>query len=101
MTQLAEEDLIEIINLVKPLEYNQYMLQNNFDLYDKTLEEFSQYIEHLETSVKTKWITMDGIFEALRKAQIKLKLPEFILPKRSNGSCMSMKQRTQQKHNTT
>ena len=52
VTPLTEDDLIEIIDNAKPLEYNQYMLQNNYDPYDKTLEAFSQYIERLETSVK-------------------------------------------------
>ena len=49
---LTEDDLIEIIDNAKPIEYNQSMLQNNYDPYDKTLEEFSQYLERLEQATK-------------------------------------------------
>ena len=49
---LSDEDLIEIIDNAKPLEYNQAMLQNNYDPYDKTLDEFARYIEKLEQAAK-------------------------------------------------
>ena len=45
---------MEIIDNAKPLEYNQFMLQSNYDPYDKTLEEFCQYVSSLELSVKFK-----------------------------------------------
>ena len=40
------------IDNAKPLEYNQAMLQNNYDPYDKTLDEFVRYIEKLEQAAK-------------------------------------------------
>ena len=49
---LPEDNLIEIIDNAKPLEYHQQMLQNNYDPYGKSLEEFVQYIERLEVSAK-------------------------------------------------
>ena len=49
---LPEDQLIEIIDNSKPLEYHQQMLQNNYDPYDKSMEEFSQYLERLEASHK-------------------------------------------------
>ena len=49
---LPDDQLIEIIDNSKPLEYHQQMLQNNYDPYDKSLEEFVQYIERLEASAK-------------------------------------------------
>ena len=52
ISALPEENLIEIIDNSKPLEYNQQMLQNNYDPYDKSLEEFSQYLERLEACHK-------------------------------------------------
>ena len=52
VTPLPDDDLIEIIDNAKPIEYNQYMLQNNYDPYQDTLEEFSQYIDRLQKSVK-------------------------------------------------
>jgi len=52
VSALPEENLIEIIDNSKPLEYHQQMLQNNYDPYDKDLEEFVQYIERLEASAK-------------------------------------------------
>ena len=49
---LPDDQLIEIIDNAKPLEYHQQMLQNNYDPFDKSLEAFAQYIERLETSAK-------------------------------------------------
>ena len=52
VTPLQEEDLIEIIDNAKPIEYNQLMLQNGYDPYDKTLEQFTTHMDHLELSLK-------------------------------------------------
>ena len=41
---ISDKELVEIIDNAKPLEYNQYMLQNNYDLYENTLQEFCQHI---------------------------------------------------------
>ena len=49
---LSDNELMEIIDNAKPLEYNQYMLQSNYDPYDKSLEEFCQYLASLELSMK-------------------------------------------------
>ena len=51
---LTDNDLIEIIDNAKPFEYNEAMLKNNYDPYDKNLEEFSQYMERLEQAEKFK-----------------------------------------------
>ena len=45
---LPEDNLIEIIDNTKPLEYHQQMLQHNYEPYGKSLEEFVQYVERLE-----------------------------------------------------
>ena len=39
---LPDNDLIEIIDNAKPIQYNQYMLQNNYDPYQDSLEEECQ-----------------------------------------------------------
>ena len=49
---LSEDDLMEIIDNAKPLKYKQTMLQNNYDPYDKILEEFAGYVEKLEQAAK-------------------------------------------------
>ena len=49
---LPEDNLIEIIDNAKPLEYHQQMLQNNYNPYSKSVEEFVQYIERMEVSTK-------------------------------------------------
>ena len=49
---LPEDQLIEIIDNAKPLEYHQQMLQANFNPFEKSLEEFGQFIERLEASAK-------------------------------------------------
>ena len=48
---LSDNELMEIIDNAKPLEYNQYMLQSNYDPYNKSLEEFCQYLASLELSM--------------------------------------------------
>ena len=52
VSSLTDDNLMEIIDNSKPLEYHQQMLQNNYNPYDKSLEEFIQYIERLEASAK-------------------------------------------------
>ena len=52
VTSLEDNDLIEIIDNAKPLEYNQAMLQNDYDPYDKSLDEFASYLERLEQATK-------------------------------------------------
>ena len=54
VASLTDDDLIEIIDNAKPFEYNEAMLKNNYDPYDKNLEEFSQYMERLEQAEKFK-----------------------------------------------
>ena len=43
----------QIFNNTKPVDYNQPMLQNDYDLYDKTLEEYSQHLERLKQAAKS------------------------------------------------
>ena len=49
---LSDSDLMEIIDQAKPIEYQQKLLENNYDPYDQTLEAYSQYLERLEASAK-------------------------------------------------
>ena len=52
MTHLQVDDLIAIIDNTKPIEYNRLMLQNGYDPFDKTLEQVTTHMDHLELSLK-------------------------------------------------
>ena len=73
---LSDEDLIEIIDNAKPLEYNQAMLQNNYDPYDKTLDEFVRYIEKLEQAAKFTKLQMATVTSSSGKRKEKDKTSE-------------------------
>ena len=49
VSQLTEEELVEIIDRAKPVEYHCDVLANNYDPYQKTLQEYTEYLERLET----------------------------------------------------
>ena len=49
VSQLTEEELVEIVDRAKPVEYHCDVLANNYDPYQKTLQEFTEYLERLET----------------------------------------------------
>ena len=46
---LSETELVEIIDRAKPAEYQMDILASNYDPYSKTLEEYVEYLERLET----------------------------------------------------
>ena len=49
---LAPSELVEIIDVAKPIEYQKQMLLNNYDSHDKSLEDYIQQIERLEAGAK-------------------------------------------------
>ena len=49
---LAPSELVEIIDVAKPIEYQKQMLLNNYDSHDKSLEDYIQQIECLEAGAK-------------------------------------------------
>ena len=49
VSPLTEEELVEIVDRAKPVEYHCDVLANNYDPYQKTLQEFTEYLERLET----------------------------------------------------
>ena len=49
VSQLTEEELVEILDRAKPVEYHCDVLANNYDPYEKTLQEYTEYLERLET----------------------------------------------------
>ena len=48
MEVLKDDELVEILDRAKPLEYQQELLAANYDPYAKTFAEFSQYLLNLE-----------------------------------------------------
>ena len=46
--KLTEEELVEIVDRAKPVEYHCDVLANNYDPYQKTLQEYTEYLERLE-----------------------------------------------------
>ena len=48
VSKLTEEELVEIIDRAKPVEYHCDVLANNYDPYQKTLQEYTEYLERLE-----------------------------------------------------
>jgi len=49
VSKLTEEELVEILDRAKPVEYHCDVLSNNYDPYQKTLQEYTEYLERLET----------------------------------------------------
>ena len=49
---LEEDELLEIVDRAKPIQYQQALLTSNYDPYSKTLGEYTQYLDKLEASVK-------------------------------------------------
>ena len=52
VASLPDDELIEILDKAKPVQYQQALLTSNYDPYSKSMEEYSQYIERLEASAK-------------------------------------------------
>ena len=48
VSKLTEEELVEIVDRAKPVEYHCDVLANNYDPYQKTLQEYTEYLERLE-----------------------------------------------------
>jgi hypothetical protein len=48
VSKLTEEELVEIMDRAKPVEYHCDVLANNYDPYQKTLQEYTEYLERLE-----------------------------------------------------
>ena len=46
---LSESELVEIMDRAKPPEYQMDILASNYDPYSKSLQEFTEYLERLET----------------------------------------------------
>ena len=61
VTSFPDDELIDILDKAKPVQYQLALLTSNYDPYSKSMEEQSQYIERLEASAK--------IGKALRKTE--------------------------------
>ena len=48
--KLPDDQLLEIIDRAKPIEYQRAILQQNYDPYTATLEEFCRTIKNLEAT---------------------------------------------------
>jgi len=49
VSKLTEDELVEIMDRAKPVEYQLDVLTSNYDPYSKTLLEYTEYLERLET----------------------------------------------------
>ena len=54
-----EDELAEIIDRSKPIQYQQALLMSNYDPYSKSLPEHSQHLERLEASSKIEKVLQD------------------------------------------
>jgi hypothetical protein len=48
VSKLMEEELVEMVDKAKPVDYHCDVLANNYDPHQKTLQEYTEYLERLE-----------------------------------------------------
>ena len=54
VSSLTEEELVEIIDRAKPIEYQLDVLAADYDPYSKSLQEYVEYLERLETKANIR-----------------------------------------------
>ena len=64
-SKLEDDEILEIVDRAKPIQYQQALLVSNYDPYSKSLQEYSEYLERLEASAK-----IDKILNGNSKAKI-------------------------------
>ena len=52
VTSLEDDELLEIIDRAKPMEYQQALLAANYDPYSQSVNDYITYLERLEASAK-------------------------------------------------
>lgn len=64
-TSLKDDELVEILDSAKPIEYQQQLLTANYDPYAKTFAQYSQYLQNLEPKRQLEHETIKGILQPL------------------------------------